>query len=216
MADPLSESRACTLLTRLFANRGYSIERNVPFRELGVAFDCDGWDPKARVGFEFLSSQHDDHDDLSLTEYQILMDEQQRGRLHLLILDEVETLTVAELTAAANEFLDEAAGASATRGKNVAAAKRPVRGVVKSGAAVAAKGKPASAKGKPASAKGSGSTVRAAGAKPAAAKRAKPAVGRAGAGKKATAGKPAAPGVKGNKGVKAKRALTDRSVRGGR
>lgn len=209
MADPLSESRACTLLTRLFANRGYSIERNVPFRELGVAFDCDGWDPKARVGFEFLSSQHDDHDDLSLTEYQILMDEQQRGRLHLLILDEVETLTVAELTAAANEFLDEAAGASATRGKNVAAAKRPVRGVVKSGAAVAAKGKPASAKG-------SGSTVRAAGAKPAAAKRAKPAVGRAGAGKKATAGKPAAPGVKGNKGVKAKRALTDRSVRGGR
>ncbi|MFZ4732178.1 MAG: hypothetical protein ACOYK7_06515, partial [Pirellulales bacterium] len=203
MADPLSESRACTLLTRLFANRGYSIERNVPFRELGVAFDCDGWDPKARVGFEFLSSQHDDHDDLSLTEYQILMDEQQRGRLHLLILDEVETLTVAELTAAANEFLDEAAGASATRGKNVAAAKRPVRGVVKSGAAVAAKGKPASAKGKPASAKGSGSTVRAAGAKLAAAKRAKPAVGRAGAGKKATAGKPAAPGVKANKGVKA-------------
>jgi hypothetical protein len=216
MADPLSESRACTLLTRLFANRGYSIERNVPFRELGVAFDCDGWDPKARVGFEFLSSQHDDHDDLSLTEYQILMDEQQRGRLHLLILDEVETLTVAELTAAANEFLDEAAGASATRGKNVAAAKRPVRGVVKSGAAVAAKGKPASAKGKPASAKGSGSTVRAAGAKLAAAKRAKPAVGRAGAGKKATAGKPAVPGVKANKGVQAKRALTARSVRGGR
>jgi len=112
MADTLSESRACAMLTRLFEKRGYAIERNVPFRELGVSFDCDGWDRKARVGFEFLSSQHHDHEDLSLEEYQTLMDAQHRGRLQLLILDEVETLTVAELNAAATEFLDGLTGAA--------------------------------------------------------------------------------------------------------
>lgn len=106
MADTISESRACALLERLFTQRGYTIERNVSFREAGVSFDCDGWDRKARVGFEFLSSQHDDHDDLSLEEFQTLMDAQRRGRLHLLVLDEVETLSLAELKAVAKEFLD--------------------------------------------------------------------------------------------------------------
>ncbi|NBV46619.1 MAG: hypothetical protein EBR86_13525 [Planctomycetia bacterium] len=115
MADTLSESRACAMLTRLFEKRGYAIERNVPFREFGVSFDCDGWDRKARVGFEFLSSQHHDHEDLSLEEYQTLMDAQHRGRLQLLILDEVETLTVAELNAAATEFLDGLAAAPPRR-----------------------------------------------------------------------------------------------------
>jgi hypothetical protein len=115
MADTLSESRACAMLTRLFEKRGYAIERNVPFREFGVSFDCDGWDRKARVGFEFLSSQHHDHEDLSLEEYQTLMDAQHRGRLQLLILDEVETLTVAELNEAATEFLDGLTAATASK-----------------------------------------------------------------------------------------------------
>lgn len=210
MADTVTERRACALLTRLFEKRGYTIERNVPFRDLGVTFDCDGWDRKAKVGFEFLSSQHADHDDLSLAEYQTLMDAQQRGRLHLLILDEVETLTVAELTAAANAFLDELAAA-------------PAGGIVAARTPASAKGKSAPVKVKPASAKRN--TVRSAGGKPAAGKRAKPAVakgaasggatsrakvGRAGAGKKAMAGKPAGTVVKG------KRALSARSGRVGR
>lgn len=212
MADTLSESRACALLARLFEKRGYSIERNVPFRDLGVEFHCDGWDGKAKVGFEFLSSQHDDHDDLSLAEYQTLMDAQQRGRLHLLILDEVETLTVAELTAAANDFLDELARPTVGRARNVAGDRRSTR---RTAAAVKA-GKTVSAKG---------TSVRSAGAKPAAGKRVKPTVGtgatarraasgaasgRAGGGKKVRAAKPAAAGAKGRRGP------TPRSERGGR
>ena len=66
MADTLTEMQGCDLLARLFSKRGYTIERNVMFREYGVEFHIDGWDPRARVGFEFLTSEDDDHIDLSL------------------------------------------------------------------------------------------------------------------------------------------------------
>jgi len=132
MSEFLSETDGCNLLTRLFRGRGYSIERNLLFREYGVEFHIDGWDAKARVGFEFLSSEDDDHDDLSLAEYQTLADAQQRGELALFIIDEVEPLSAADLRDSANEFLDEVAlaresrqFAAANSGRN-AARKKPV------------------------------------------------------------------------------------------
>jgi len=132
MSEFLSETDGCNLLTRLFRGRGYSIERNLLFREYGVEFHIDGWDAKARVGFEFLSSEDDDHDDLSLAEYQTLADAQQRGELALFIIDEVEPRSAADLRDSANEFLDEVAlaresrqFAAANSGRN-AARKKPV------------------------------------------------------------------------------------------
>jgi len=109
LSDTLSEAEGCLLLTRLFRARGYAIARNVRFREYGVSFDIDGWDAKARVGFEFLSSEHEDHDDLTLEEFKDLMLAQQRGELAVLIIDEAEALSEAELTAAATDFLDDVA-----------------------------------------------------------------------------------------------------------
>lgn len=110
-ADPLSETKACDLLARAFRRRGYAISRNVPFSEYGVVFHIDGWDPIARVGFEFLSSEDDDHDDLTLKEYQALMAAQLRGELALFVVDEVEPLNVDDLRDAVEEFLDEVANA---------------------------------------------------------------------------------------------------------
>jgi len=108
-ANPLSETKACDLLARVFRNRGYAIVRNIPFREYGVSFHIDGWDAKARVGFEFLTSEDDDHDDLTLEEYQTLMAAQLRGELALFIMDEVEPFTPDDLRGAAEEFLDQVA-----------------------------------------------------------------------------------------------------------
>lgn len=129
--DLLSETNACDLLARLFRKRGFSITRNIPFREYGVAFHIDGWDAKARVGFEFLSSEDDDHDDLTLEEYKTLMDAQHRGELALFVIDEVEPLSTADLTYTVNEFLDEVAeAAKATRGSRRSsrmAAKKPAK-----------------------------------------------------------------------------------------
>ena len=107
MSEFVSETEGCDLLARLFRARGYAIARNLVFREYGVEFHVDGWDAKKRVGFEFLSSEDDDHDDLSLSEYHALGAAQQRGELALFIIDEVEPLSAADLALQANEFLDE-------------------------------------------------------------------------------------------------------------
>jgi hypothetical protein len=115
MSEFLSETEGCDLLARLFRARGYAIERNIVFREYGVEFHVDGWDAKQRVGFEFLSSEDDDHDDLTLSEYQTLATAQQRGELALFVIDEVEPLSAADLALQANEFLDEVADARRSR-----------------------------------------------------------------------------------------------------
>jgi hypothetical protein len=135
MDDTLSETGGCDLLARLFTKRGYALKRNVQFREYGVEFHIDGWDPKARVGFEFLTSEDDDHDDLTLEEYKTLTAAQRRGELALFIIDEVEPVSAESLAAEAHEFLDEVADAAharltaATRrgaaARKKAAAKRP-------------------------------------------------------------------------------------------
>ena len=121
MHDPLSEAEGCKLLTRVFRDRGYAIRRNVTFREYGAAFLVDGWDEKARVGFEFLSSEAHDHEDLSLGEFMRIMAAQQRGELAIFVVDESEQLSQADLAASATEFLDEFA---ATRGPRRATRRR--------------------------------------------------------------------------------------------
>jgi len=129
MSEFLSETQGCDLLARLFRSRGYSIVRNIPFREYGVEFHIDGWDAVARVGFEFLSSEDEDHDDLSLAEYKALMMAQQRGELSLFVIDEVEPISAADLADTANDFLDEVARAAKARRQKPrvakAAAKKP-------------------------------------------------------------------------------------------
>lgn len=126
MADTLTETEGCNLLTRLFKARGYAISRNVLFREYGVEFHIDGWDAKARVGFEFLTSEDDDHDDLSLEEYKALTTAQRRGELSLFIIDEVEPLSAEDLALEAHEFLDELADAAHAR-LRAAARKKVVK-----------------------------------------------------------------------------------------
>ena len=145
MADTLTEMQGCDLLARLFSKRGYAIERNVMFREYGVEFHIDGWDPRARVGFEFLTSEDDDHIDLTLEEYNELTAAQRRGELALFIIDEVEPLAAEDLAAEAHEFLDEVADAiharlkAGTRGPKKAKKKTARKAAPASGRAAAKK-----------------------------------------------------------------------------
>lgn len=152
MYDTLSETEGCDLLARLFSKRGYTLKRNVQFREYGVEFHIDGWDPTSRVGFEFLTSEDDDHDDLTLEEYKTLTAAQRRGELALFIIDEVEPLSAEALSAEAHEFLDEVADAaharlkaSGKRGKKVA----PKKAKKKAAAVKSASKKPVAAARKP-------------------------------------------------------------------
>ena len=117
MSDILSETEGCNLLASLFKSRGYAIARNVMFHEYGVSFHIDGWDAKARVGFEFLTSEDEDHEDLTLGEFKVLMMAQQRGELSVFVIDEFEPLSAADLALAASDFLDEVASAPKRRRK---------------------------------------------------------------------------------------------------
>ncbi len=170
MSDFLSETEGCALLARLFKARGYAIVRNVMFHEYGVSFHIDGWDAKARVGFEFLTSEDEDHDDLTLSEYKTLMVAQQRGELSLFIIDEVEPLSVADLAATANAFLDEVTKAKTVKRtvrpkKKAASAKKPAK-------KPAARTKQSRVAGKAAATKARGTTAAGAKRKPKATKRA--------------------------------------------
>jgi len=146
MSDTLSETEGCDLLARLFTKRGYALKRNVQFREYGVEFHIDGWDPTARVGFEFLTSEDEDHYDLSLEEYKELTAAQRRGELALFIIDEVEPVSAEALAAEAHEFLDEVADAAHARLK--AASRRKAAKKRSTAAAAAAGRKPAIKKSK--------------------------------------------------------------------
>ncbi|MGI9459823.1 MAG: hypothetical protein ACR2NF_07485, partial [Pirellulales bacterium] len=59
------------------------------------------------VGFEILTSEKDEYDDLTLEEYRSLSEAQNRGELAIFIVDEVEPVSEEALLEEANEFLAE-------------------------------------------------------------------------------------------------------------
>jgi len=86
----LREAEGCEILHAVFRARGYQTRADVAFAEEGVEFDADGWDPEARVGFEYTSSESGDHDDLSPDQLVRLAARMDRGELFFFIIDELE------------------------------------------------------------------------------------------------------------------------------
>lgn len=101
------EADGCEILHSVFTARGYPVQRDVPFSEAGVAFNADGWDPIARVGFEYITSEADDRKDLAPDEMAELAARMERGELFFLIVDEVDVDEPETLRFAAHKFLDE-------------------------------------------------------------------------------------------------------------
>lgn len=103
----LTEQEGCDVLARVFAARGLHIERDVFFEENGVSFTVDGWDRHARVGFEYLTREQNDHDDLTADEMGRLAMRMERGELYVFVVDESDVSSAQELEDAAAKFLDE-------------------------------------------------------------------------------------------------------------
>ncbi|HEY4222378.1 MAG TPA: hypothetical protein VGO62_13580 [Myxococcota bacterium] len=103
----LTEIEGTDVLARAFAARGYSIARDVPFDEAGVTCTLDGWDAGARVGFEYLTRDAGDHEDLTADELGRLWARMERGELYVFLVDERDVESAAELESAAGQFLDE-------------------------------------------------------------------------------------------------------------
>lgn len=102
----LTESQGCAVLRESFLAAGYNIADNVPFAEGGVSFNVDGYDPVARVGFEFITTEAGDRSELS--QEMIAQVEQRiaKGELFILLVDEYDVETADELRLHAERFLD--------------------------------------------------------------------------------------------------------------
>lgn len=105
----LTEAEGCAVLRRVFEGRGFRIEENQAFNEGDVSFTIDGWDAARRVGFEYMTREEGDHEDLDPGEIAQLAEWMEAGRLFIFIVDEVDIAEEAELASAANAFLDEVA-----------------------------------------------------------------------------------------------------------
>lgn len=103
----LLEDDGCRILKSVFERRGFTIVEEFPFREGDVTFTADGWDPSARVGYEFMTASDKDHEDLQPDELLRLTEWIEAGKLFLFIVDETDIEGEAELVAAAEAFLDE-------------------------------------------------------------------------------------------------------------
>ncbi|MBI5495743.1 MAG: hypothetical protein HY904_12030 [Deltaproteobacteria bacterium] len=103
----LTEQQGCAVLKRVFQSRGFQVQENVPFKEDDVSFQADGWDPQSRVGYEYMTHQADDFDDLDPREIGRLGEWADAGRLYFFVIDDTNIETVEDLEWAANRFLDE-------------------------------------------------------------------------------------------------------------
>lgn len=117
----MNEQQGCTLLARVFSEHGYNLQLNVSFDEDGVSFNIDGWDPVARVGFEYMTREiHantgiSDFADLDDKERDLLENKIREGSLFIFVIDEKYLDTEEELQWAATQFLERVAAIRAER-----------------------------------------------------------------------------------------------------
>lgn len=77
----LSEADGRTVLKEAFESQGYAIQVNYSLDVGGVRVELDGYDPEARVGYEYITSQ----DGLSAEELEQLMEQR---HCELFLIDE--------------------------------------------------------------------------------------------------------------------------------
>lgn len=105
----ISEEEGCAVLKSVFEAAGYKIAENVPFEEGNVKFEADGWDAKARVGYEFMTLRERDHEDLDPDEMLSLQQWTEQGKLHFLFIDETDVEDLEALRDTAEQFLEAVA-----------------------------------------------------------------------------------------------------------
>lgn len=104
----MDERQGRALLRERFNAAGLTIREDYPFQEGDVAFSMDGYDPVARVGYEYVTTEAGDRQELTpaiLTGLEALLRE---GRVQVLLIDEADVEGPATLARAADRFLGEA------------------------------------------------------------------------------------------------------------
>lgn len=97
VAMPLDEAGARTLLARAFRDAGFRILHDIPVRGAGFELTLDGFDPRRKVGFEYIDPREAGAE-LDAAERQALS----KSELRVLIVDSGDAHAI---SAAASGFL---------------------------------------------------------------------------------------------------------------
>ncbi len=101
----MNERDGCAVLKGRFTAAGLSIEEGYRYRAHGVDVSLDGFDPRVRVGYEYITTEAGDRAELTVEVVAELEARMSRGELYLLLIDETEVDGAATLTRAADHFL---------------------------------------------------------------------------------------------------------------
>ena len=105
----MNEADGTALLRARFAEAGYEIVENFHFHVGDIEVDLDGWDARARVGYEYITAEAGDYrqfDPPTLERFEARM---RAAELFVLLIDDHEAVTADALDVAARGFLGELA-----------------------------------------------------------------------------------------------------------
>ncbi|MBL4845468.1 MAG: hypothetical protein JKY65_08085 [Planctomycetes bacterium] len=100
----LTEEEGCALLKVRFNEAGFKIQERFVFEEVGVSVELDGFDPEARVGYEYLTTEEGDRIEFTPSVVASLEGLMEKGELFLLMIDE-RSVDAKGLSLAAERFL---------------------------------------------------------------------------------------------------------------
>jgi hypothetical protein len=123
----MTERDACALLKARFEAAGYAIAENQPFAEDGIQFDIDGFDARARVGYEYVTDEAGDTWDVDDQVVAALAEKLRAGTLSVLVIGENEAPDAESLARVADAFLAGLAPPAKVKAKKAAAKKPPAK-----------------------------------------------------------------------------------------
>ena len=101
----MREREGCEVLCRCFKAAGVDIEENVRFVESGVDVSLDGWDPRRRIGYEFITDEAGDRAEFTSDVIDALERRMEAGELYVFLVDETNIADAGRLASAAEAFL---------------------------------------------------------------------------------------------------------------
>lgn len=102
----MRERDGCALLKQRFEAAGYVIQEAYRLDEDGIRVELDGFDPKARVGYEYVTLEAGDPWEVTEAVVERLGERMERGELFVLVVDEMEAEDAETLAFAADRFLE--------------------------------------------------------------------------------------------------------------
>ena len=103
----IDEEHGRRILRRAFSGAGFEIEEDFPLQIAGTVILLDGYDPKTRVGYEYVTTAAGDRRNIDARVLDELNRLNEQGLLHVLLLDEQFIGSQEELAFACHGFLQE-------------------------------------------------------------------------------------------------------------